>query len=190
MAEAGFLTPVFDAQRMFRAVLTALAEPGRVLDVEPRCVPPPPFDPVAAAVILTLCDGDTPVWLAAPFAQAADFIRFQTGAPIAPALGSAHFAVADADCRPPLSALNQGSPDYPDRAATLVLTVAALEEGRGWRLAGPGIPDRRLFLPHGIDSKFAREWRETSARFPLGVDVVFAARGRIAALPRSTRLEA
>jgi alpha-D-ribose 1-methylphosphonate 5-triphosphate synthase subunit PhnH len=190
MAESGFLAPVFDAQRIFRAVLTALAEPGRILDVEPRCVPPPPLDPVAAAIILTLCDGDTPVWLAAPFAPAADFVRFQIGAPIAPALSSAHFVVADAEHRPLLSALNQGTPEYPDCAATLILAVAGLEEGRGWRLAGPGIPDRRLFLPHGIDSRFVREWQEASARFPLGVDVVFAARGRIAALPRSTRLEA
>jgi alpha-D-ribose 1-methylphosphonate 5-triphosphate synthase subunit PhnH len=190
MAERGFLGPVFDAQRVFRTLLTALAEPGRVMRVEPACVPPPPFDPVAAAIVLALCDGDTPVWLAPHLAPAADFIRFHTGAPITPTLGLAQFVVADHDHRPPLSTLSQGTPEYPDRAATLILAVPGLEEGIGWRLSGPGIPDRRRVLPLGIDAGFAAEWQANEARFPLGVDIVFAAHDRLAGLPRSTRLEA
>jgi len=189
MVEHGFLTPGLDAQRVFRALLTALAEPGRVLPVEPACTPPPPLDPVAAAIVLGLCDGDTPIWLAPHLAQAADFIRFQTGAPIVHALRSAAFVVTDHDHRPALSALNQGAPEYPDRAATLILAVPSLEEGIGWRLSGPGIPNQRSLLVRGIDAGFAAEWRASQARFPLGVDIVFGSRDRVAGLPRSTRLE-
>jgi len=89
----------------------------------------------------------------------------------------------------PLEALNPGTPDYPDRAATLVLTVEALDDSTGWFLAGPGIPARRTFLPRGVDTGFVAEWRANHERFPLGVDVVFAAGDRLAGLPRSTRLE-
>jgi alpha-D-ribose 1-methylphosphonate 5-triphosphate synthase subunit PhnH len=189
MVERGFLAPGFDSQCIFRTLLTALAEPGRVLPIAPACVPPPPLDATAASVVLALCDGDTPVWLAPHLAPAADFVRFQTGAPITSALQSALFVVADHAHRPPLSALNQGTSEYPDRAATLILTVAALEEGSGWRLSGPGIPDHRLFQAHGIDAGFAAEWQASRTRFPLGVDVIFSARGRLAGLPRSTLLE-
>jgi alpha-D-ribose 1-methylphosphonate 5-triphosphate synthase subunit PhnH len=189
MAEQGFLSPVFDAQRIFRATLGALAEPGRILAVEVGCVPPPVLDPAAAAIILTFCDGDTPLWLAPDLASAASFIRFHTGAPIVTAPGEAMFALASATQRPPLAVLNAGSPEYPDRAATLILTVDALDDSRGWRLSGPGIATERVFFPVGIDSGFAAEWRANQARFPLGIDLLFAARNRIAGLPRSTRLE-
>ncbi len=130
------------------------------------------------------------MWLTPRLAPAADFIRFQTGAPIVTAVQSALFVVADCDHRPLLSALNQGTAEFPDRAATMIITVAALDERRGWRLSGPGIPDRRSFLARGIDARFAGEWQENQSRFPLGVDIVFTARDRLAGLPRSTRLEA
>ena len=189
MAEQGFQAPVFDAQRVFRTLLTALAEPGRVLPVETGCVPPPALDPVAAAIVLALCDGDTPLWLAPALAPAAAFIRFHTGAPIVTAPAEATFALAGAAQRPPLAALNPGTPEYPDRAATLILMVDEFDENAGWSLSGPGIDGRRRFLPRGIDSDFPGEWRASHKRFPLGVDVLFAARDRIAGLPRSTRLE-
>jgi alpha-D-ribose 1-methylphosphonate 5-triphosphate synthase subunit PhnH len=189
MVEHAFQELVFDAQRVFRTVLTALSEPGRILSVEPGCVPPDPLDPVAAAIVLTLCDGDTPIWLAPDLEAAASFIRFHTGAPIVTKPADAMFAIAGAAQRPPLAALNPGTPEYPDSAATLVLTVEALDGSVGWSLRGPGITGSRAFLPRGIDNSFAGEWRSNRAGFPLGVDVLFAARSQVAGLPRSTTLE-
>ena len=189
MAEHGFLAPVSDSQRVFRTLVAALSEPGRVMRLAPGCVPPALLNPSAAAIILALCDSDTPVWLAPHLAPAAAFVRFQTGAPIVDVLPAAQFVVTDHDHRPPLAALNQGTPEYPDRAATLILAVPGLEEGSGWTLSGPGIHDRRALLVRGVESRFAEEWRTNRAQFPLGVDVVFAAHDRIAALPRSTQLE-
>jgi alpha-D-ribose 1-methylphosphonate 5-triphosphate synthase subunit PhnH len=189
MVEHAFQSLVFDAQRVFRTVLTALSEPGRILSIETGCVPPDPLDPVAAAIVLTLCDSDTPLWLAPNLAAAASFIRFHTGAPIVTRPADAMFAVAGAAQRPPLAALNPGTPEYPDGAATLVLTVEALDGSVGWSLCGPGIAGSRTFLPRGIDSDFAGEWRSNRAGFPLGVDVLFAARSQVAGLPRSTTLK-
>ena len=190
MAEQGFQNPVHDAQRIFRTLLTALSEPGRILPLEPCCAPPAGLDPAAAAVILALCDGDTPLWLSPCFADAADFFRFHTGAPIVADPGAALFALAGASERPSLSALFPGTADYPDRAATLVLAVDRIEGYRGWRLSGPGIPGQRMMLAGPLDAAFAEEWRQNRQRFPLGVDVLFTAGNQVAGLPRSTMMEA
>lgn len=189
MVEQGFEQPVEAAQRVFRTLLTALSEPGRVLPLAACCVPPAGLDPAAMAAVLALCDGDTPLWLDEAARDAAPFIRFHTGAPIVAAPGEALFLLAAARRRPPLAVLLPGTPDYPDRSATLILAVDALGEGGGWRLAGPGIAGTRRLAVAGIDERFAEEWRENHDRFPLGVDVLFAARDRVAGLPRSTRLE-
>jgi len=190
MAERGLGQPVLAAQRVFRTVLTALAEPGRVLPLALDCAPPACLDPAAAAILLALADGDTPFWLDPALAEADDYIRFHTGAPSVAACGAALFAVAVAANRPPLAALQAGTAEYPDRSATLILTVSGLDEGESWQLSGPGIAGVRRCTVAGIDDGFAAEWRRHRARFPLGVDVVFAAGDRILGLPRGTRLEA
>jgi alpha-D-ribose 1-methylphosphonate 5-triphosphate synthase subunit PhnH len=188
MAERGFDQPVLAAQQVFRALLTALSEPGRVLDLAPACAPPAGLDPAAAAILLALADADTPVWLDAAWSPAADFVRFHTGAPLVAAPEAASFLLAEARHRPALAALEAGSAEYPDRSATLILAVDGFADGP-WRLKGPGIAQTRGFGVAGIDASFAAEWRANHARFPQGVDVFFAARTAVAGLPRSTVLE-
>lgn len=189
MVDLGLEQPVEGAQRIFRTLLGALSEPGRVLELPRCCAPPEGLDPAALAAVLALCDGDTPLWLDAAARVAASYIRFHTGAPIAANLGDALFLLAEARHRPPLALLRPGTPEYPDRSATLILAVEDLREGEGWRLSGPGIAGARRLEVVGLDEGFAAEWRANHARFPLGVDIVFAARDRVAGLPRSTRLE-
>jgi alpha-D-ribose 1-methylphosphonate 5-triphosphate synthase subunit PhnH len=189
MVEAGLERPVEAAQRVFRTLLTALSEPGRVLALPQCCAPPASLDAAATAAVLALCDGDTPLWLDAAQRAAAAYFRFHTGAPIVAVPGDALFLLAEARHRPPLALLQPGLPEYPDRSATLILAIEGLREGDGWRLAGPGIDGARRLEVAGIDERFAAEWQENHARFPLGVDVIFAAQDRVAGLPRSTRLE-
>jgi alpha-D-ribose 1-methylphosphonate 5-triphosphate synthase subunit PhnH len=189
MAEQGFANPVFDSQRIFRASLTALAEPGRIMPIKPACIPPTGLDAAAVAMALALCDGDTPLWLCPSLRGAADFFRFHTGSPIVAGLEDASFAIATAAQRPPLAALRAGTADYPDRSATLILAVSDLTNVDGWRLSGPGIAGTRSFQPRPIDDGFVAEWRENHARFPLGIDILFAAEDRVAGLPRSCKLE-
>jgi len=189
MVERGFAEPVLDAQRVFRVVLAAIAEPGRVLPLDPGCTPPDSVDPAAAAAVIAVCDADTPLWLSPAMAAAADFFRFHTGAPIVAAASDALFVLAAGAERPPLASLCAGTPEYPDRSATLLLAVHTIASDHGWRLSGPGIADIRTVLPQPIDDRFVEEWQQNHKRFPLGIDVVFTARDHIAGLPRSTRLE-
>ena len=88
----GFADPVADAQACFRAVLDAMARPGRVHAVSGVSAPAPLCD-AAAAVLLTLTDHETPIWLDADADAARGWIAFHTGAPaVGAALAS--FAMA------------------------------------------------------------------------------------------------
>ncbi|TCZ55004.1 phosphonate C-P lyase system protein PhnH [Roseicella aquatilis] len=184
---AGFADPALDAQRCFRAVLEAMARPGRVQRIAAGPEAPPPLGPAAATVLLTLADADTPVWLdAGP--QAAAWLRFHAGCPIVAAPGEAGFALA-CGAPPPLHDLAPGSEEEPQRSATLILQVAFLAEEGGWRLTGPGIEHEHRLRVDGAPPGFAADWAGNRALFPRGIDLILCAGDRLAALPRTTRLE-
>ena len=182
----GFADPVADAQSAFRAVLEAMARPGRVQRLPRPPAPPAPLSPAAGAVLLALADAETPLWLDAG-AQAAEWAVFHAGCPLVEDPGAATFALATGT-PPALSSLDQGTDEEPQRAATLILQVASLEEGRGWRLSGPGIEHEHRLQVEGAPAGFLAAWAASRARFPLGVDVILCAGERVAALPRSTTI--
>lgn len=185
----GFADPVHGAQASFRTLLTALSEPGRVLALPGVTEPPPGLSPAMAAVALTLMDADTPVWRDAKAAGASAWLRFHCGAPLVEELGRAAFALcARGHEAPPLSALNLGDDDYPDRSATAVIEVASLAEGSGWRLTGPGIESERFLAVQGLPAGFREQWTANGAIFPRGVDVIFTCGDRVAGLPRRIRI--
>jgi len=184
---AGFADPVLDAQRCFRAVLEAMARPGRIHRAPALPEPPAPLGAAAAAVLLTLADADTPAWLDAGPAAAA-WLRFHAGCPIVAAPAEADFLLA-CGAPPALADLSLGTEEEPHRSATLVIQVASLEEGAGWRLTGPGIEHVHRLLVEGLPPGFADAWAANRALFPRGVDVVLCAGDRLAALPRTTALE-
>lgn len=186
MLSRGFADPVLEAQAAFRAVLEAMSRPGRVLGAGSALTPPAPLDPAAAAVLLTLADADTPLWLDAG-AEAETWLRFHCGAPLVREPGAATFALAVRE-PPALAALAQGTEEEPQRGATLVLQVAALEEGAGWRLTGPGIAREHRLRVDGAPAGFLAAWAANRAAFPCGVDVVLCAGDRLAALPRTVQI--
>jgi alpha-D-ribose 1-methylphosphonate 5-triphosphate synthase subunit PhnH len=187
----GFADPVHDAQRCFRRVLDAMAHPGRIVDVAGAlaAAPPAPLGEAAAAVLLMLCDVETPVFLPQEARPAAAYLRFHCGAPLVAAPDEAQFALADAAAGPPLDAFALGSDEYPDRSTTLVLQVAALSGEAGVVLRGPGIRDRARLAVGGLGAAFWPQRSALQALFPRGLDIVFACGSRLAALPRSTLVE-
>lgn len=186
MLTAGFADPVLDAQAAFRAVLEAMSRPGRVLRAGSGLNPPAPLNQAAAAVLLTLADADTPLWLDAG-ADAEAWLRFHCGAPVVAEAGAATFALATG-APPALAALDQGTEEEPQRGATLVMQVAALEDGEGWRLTGPGIEREHRLRVTGAPEGFLAAWAANRTAFPCGVDVVLCAGDRLAALPRTVMI--
>ncbi|GJE39677.1 phosphonate C-P lyase system protein PhnH [Methylobacterium persicinum] len=193
MLRAGFRDPVHESQGVFRAVLDALARPGTIHAIPARLDPPAPLTPELAAIALALTDGDTPVWLDPALAAGHDvaaYLRFHTGAPTTADPARAAFAlVREAERCPPLADFAAGTPAYPDTSTTLVLALDRIEAGPGLRLTGPGIRGAAELALAPLPPGWPAALRENHAGFPLGVDILLAAPGRLAGLPRSTAVE-
>lgn len=193
VSDAGFENPVLQSQAMYRDLLNAMARPGRIVSCDIDLKVPAPLWPTTAAAALTLLDFDTPLWLdpaAASVQSLVDYFRFHCGCPIVEASGNAVFAViSDPTQMPPLDVFAQGSEEYPDRSATLLIQVERLDDSRGVVLRGPGIENKQTLQGKGLPGGFWQQVQENHARFPRGVDFVFCAEDRIAALPRSTQVE-
>ena len=183
----GFADPVADAQATFRAVLDAMARPGRLHRVGQALEPPPPLDRATAAVLLALTDHETPLWLDPGCAAASDWLAFHCGTAIVTDPAHASFAVALT--LPDLANLPAGSHEVPEASATLLVQVRALGHGTAWRLTGPGLREPALLAIDGLPHDFARIWRDNHALFPRGIDLVLCAGEQLAALPRSVTVE-
>ena len=180
----GFTEAPLQSARAFRAVLEAMARPGTIHRVE-GALPPAPLSVAAGVVLLTLCDGTTPLQLAgsADCPPVRDWVAFHVGAPLAGAAEAA-FALGRWDDLQPVTRFRIGQPDYPDRSATLIVEMDKLTN-HGPALTGPGIETATwLNLPE------TAAFRANRALFPLGFDTIFTCGDRLAALPRSTRVEA
>ena len=185
----GFADPVHDSQRTFRAILDAMAHPGRIVSLPARLQPPKPLRRAATAVALTLVDHDTPVWLDTTVAEsgrAMDFLRFHCGCRFVEGPGKARFAlVGDATTLPHLGRFDAGSDAWPEESATVVVEISGLDGGPEVVLTGPGIEHETVFAPYGLPDWFWSAWAVNHAAFPLGVDVVLTCGSALAALPRS-----
>jgi alpha-D-ribose 1-methylphosphonate 5-triphosphate synthase subunit PhnH len=182
----GFAAPVTDAQVTFRALLDAMAHPGkahRVADL----VPPAPLNQAAAAALLTLVDHETPLWIDPDAAAGAPWIAFHTGA--ARIADPARAAFALALTLPDLTALPNGTDEAPETSATVILQVASLDSGRRYRLTGPGLRVPETVAIDGLPADFAAIWQINRSLFPRGVDLILCAGDQLAALPRSVSIE-
>jgi alpha-D-ribose 1-methylphosphonate 5-triphosphate synthase subunit PhnH len=180
----GFADAPVQSARAFRAILNAMARPGTIHPVQ-GAHPPAPLSAAAGAVLQTLCDGGTPLHLAGPAdcQNVRDWIAFHIGAPLVAAEDAA-FAVGTWADLMPVHRFAIGRPDYPDRSATLVVELPRLTN-HGPTLSGPGIETTAsLSLPE------TAAFRANRALFPLGFDTIFTCGDRVAALPRTTRVEA
>ena len=188
----GLADPSHEAQRLFRSVLDAFSHPGRVVELRDAPVGPGTLSPAAAAFLLTFADRETPLWLEAGVdkQEVRDFLRFHAGAPLVPAREAASFAVIIGGGGEPFAGFAIGTDTYPDRAATLVIEVPALEGGRATIWRGPGIDGEIQVAIDGLGDGFWPAWTANHALFPCGVDLVFASGSRLIALPRSVAVEA
>ena len=180
----GFTEPAIDAARAFRAIMRAMARPGTIETVA-GVAPPAPLSVAAGAVLLTLCDAETPLHLSgeADCDAVRAWVTFHTGAPLV-AAEDCSFALGTWDTLMPLEAYPLGTTEYPDRSATLIVEGPELVP-RGVTLRGPGIRARaHLPLPE------TQAFRRNAARFPLGLDFLFTSSDRVAGLPRTTQVEA
>ena len=192
LLSAGFEDKVFGATASFRAVLEAMSRPAEVLPLPLIPEAPAGLQAGSVAVLLTLADVDTPVWLApeCDTPQARGHLRFHTGCPIAASPSQAAFAVMSvASDLSASNAMPVGSPEYPDRSTTVILESGALIADSGPRFSGPGIKDFHRFdvarASRALWPLVAANW----TLFPRGLDWIFTSPTHLAALPRTTEVE-
>ncbi|WP_071673516.1 phosphonate C-P lyase system protein PhnH [Nioella nitratireducens] len=178
--DGGFADAPREAALAFRAALQVLARPGRI-DRLAGAAPPAPASPAAGALLLTLCDPETGVYLAGAHDTQAlrQWITFHCGAPLV-GPEQADFALGTWAALQPVGAYRIGTSEYPDRSATLIVETEVLDPA-GARLTGPGIEaEAALSLPE------LAAFQANAKRFPLGFDCYFTCGDRVAGLPRST----
>lgn len=178
----GFRDVPVEASRVFRAAMNAMARPGDIQEVE-GVAPPAPLSMAAGALLLTLCDPDTGVYLAgvADTETVRTWLGFHTGAPFVSA-DRADFAVGSWVDLMPLDQYRIGTAEFPDRSTTLIVEMPRIA-GSGPALSGPGIRDTaHLSLPD------TAAMQRNAMLYPLGVDFFLTSGSQIAALPRSTQI--
>ena len=177
----GFTDAPIDAAVAFRVIMRVMATPGQIAEVT-GATPPVPLSQAAGVVLLTLCDPETPVFLAPEVDVPAvrEWITFHTGAPFA-AHTEASFAVGRWSSLKDLE-FPIGTSEYPDRSATLIVEMDALCAD-GAQLQGPGIENTAALSLPGTAA-----FQRNALLFPLGLDHFFTAGARIAALPRTTKV--
>lgn len=178
----GFANPVADAQACFRAVLDAIAHPGRIRSV-PHVGAPAPLCAASAAVLLTLVDQETPLRLDPEAEPARPWIAFHTGAPT----NGDSFVLALS--WPDLETLPAGTDEMPEASATVILQVSSLTDGQTYVLEGPGLREPAKFRVAGLPADFASIWLRNHSRFPRGIDLILCAGDTLAALPRSVSVK-
>lgn len=181
--------PAFESQAAFRALMEAIARPGDIRTVRGAAAPAP-LGPAAAALVQSLADYETPIWLDGKLCVPAvkEWIRFHTGAPIVDDKRAAVFAlIADPIAMPDFTQFALGSEEYPDRSTTLIVQIERFR-GEMVHLSGPGIKHARDFAAEPLPDDFGQRIAANRELFPRGIDVVLVADDQIAALPRSVRL--
>ncbi len=182
--KGGFANAPVDSAHAFRAAMNVMARPG-VVETLRGTQPPAPVGVAAGALVLTLCDPDTPLHLAGDWdcPQVRAWISFHVGAPIVSA-EKAVFALGDWKALAPLTRFAIGTPEYPDRSATLIVECdAPLVEGAVLR--GPGIKETaEMALPE------IAAFHRNAMLFPMGLDFFFTRGAQVQALPRTTKVSA
>jgi alpha-D-ribose 1-methylphosphonate 5-triphosphate synthase subunit PhnH len=183
-------------QRVFRSVLSALAEPGTIQVVGHDAVGQVhtefEFPSVAALEVLdALLDGDVTLWCSDTIhPQVPAWLRFHTGVALhLQSCRAADFVLlshpSELHIAPQLS---QGSADEPEGAATVVVVVKDLTSGVPVTLSGPGIESTRPCSPAGFSVEVWAVLQRQRENFPRGIDILVCCEGTVLGLPRSTRI--
>lgn len=187
----GFTDATHESQAVFRHGLDALARPGTIRECGDVPAPPQGVHAAANALLLALLDQDCRLWLSPSLNGAvAGYLRFHTGCILVGEPRHADFALIASPAElPPLGSFHPGTEEYPDRSATLVLQLQALQDAGGWRLSGPGVRGATRLQAAGLGADFLAQWRHNARSFPCGVDLFLASGSRLCGLPRTTRIE-
>jgi alpha-D-ribose 1-methylphosphonate 5-triphosphate synthase subunit PhnH len=180
----------FASQAAFRALMECFARPGEIRTLD-GVAAPAPLAPATAALIQSLADYETPIWLDPSLARVpavGEWIRFQTGAPLVKEMRNAAFAlIGNPSDMPEFEQFALGTEEYPDRSTTLIVQVERFT-GQPITIKGPGVKAARKLAAEPLPDDFATRLTANRELFPRGIDLVLVAGEQVMALPRSIRV--
>jgi len=189
--QKGFHSETVDSQTVFRAVLDAMANPGKIMEMPIEIDSPKGIAPAAGAVLMTLLDFETPLWSNLEHdSDGIQWLRFHTGAPFTRAKKNAAFALCtDYDQLGDPEDFDLGTIESPQESTTLIVHTRGIDERATLRLSGPGIQTHTHLKLTGVPHKFFQQRAKLFDTYPLGVDMIFVCDTIFVAIPRTTRLE-
>ncbi len=187
--------PIYDRQKLFRKILEAFANPGRILDITP-------FSngfsgasyPSLLAIAEVLLDAEVSFAVLEEEAALAVEIHSQTGGQVV-ALEDAQYVFVCASSlltKERIASLRQGDIDYPERSATVLVL---LEEQGLVEITpqGPGIKEEEPPFTVQLEEEARRILavdRSLNIPFPCGCDYVFLRKNeQMYAFPRTTKVK-
>lgn len=183
-----------DVTAVFRAMVDAVANPGRVLQlpVGGDCVPTVVLPALAIADLRTpfIIVGDDDSRLARALARV-------SGAPFVHDIPEARIVlVVDADAMDAdvIWSLQVGTAHAPENGSTVIvgcrrLDVAVENQPGAILTTGPGAQDGRWFTADGVGRSTVVDLDRVNSGYPAGIDLYLVdGEGRLVALPRSNRL--
>ncbi|OQX16579.1 MAG: phosphonate C-P lyase system protein PhnH [Desulfobulbaceae bacterium A2] len=174
---------------VFRSLLRAMSRPGQACPL-PKAMESEPRHHLLT-VIEAMCDHESSFHLAGKDQVLAAVLTHGCGAPAAPVEKAAFLLAPEGSSHGLLDRLHRGTPDFPDRGATVVYQVKSFS-GKGPRplLSGPGILDTVRPTLVGLDPAELPVLAVINCDFPLGIDAIFVSHdGQVMGLPRSTRID-
>ena len=178
----------FASQRTFRALLDALAHPGRRIALPDGAGTPP-----ALLVPLALADlGQRVAVVGADVARWAEHLSGATSCALAEPADADQVVVLDGATADLVDSLRRGTALAPEEGCRLVLACQALgsDGDVGLELRGPGVDGRTQVHVDGISTDVFTAIRAANASFPAGIDTfLVAADHTVVGLPRSLAME-
>ena len=187
----GFQSETVDSQAIFRKLLSAMAHPGVIEQIDMDMVCPGNLHSAAGAILLTLLDFETPFWSdLSNDSKEIQWVRFHTGAPFVRIKSRSLFGLAtDYDRLENPEAFNPGSLASPDHSTTLLVQTRGLDYNGRIRMTGPGIQTETYLKLAGIKERFLNKRQKAIQNYPLGIDMIFICDSRFVAIPRTTLME-
>jgi len=184
---------IFDSQRIFRALLDAMANPGRIVTLPEIDIEPPGANRYPLLLLMTLLDHEVSFCvLGGAHTQVTEYLKTNTGGKESRLENSDFILVYGGSSHGLIQRARVGTLEYPDESATVIYDAGSIGDDRGGvllELSGPGIADKRMIGASGIEEN---EIEDVLAMqdYPLGLDLIFSDRaGRMVCIPRSTTVE-
>ncbi len=190
---------VHAAQRTFRTLLNAMARPGEIYQLALAPGAAPEFAVCAALLDFEVTYACVPDGVSASDGATAldQRIALEIGCPQAPIEEASFIVSYGALPAPAWPLLRRGTLAYPDRGATIIYVIPAINpterdrEAISLTLTGPGIETERYLTLSGVEASEFQHLSAVNCDYPMGVDAIFLdASGRVACLPRSCNVVA